>query len=118
MKKFAWLVFMLAASLCWAMKGPADTSAEAPWTVYEMKLVQIRDAAGSPCAYVIGYSAFQTVQGLKDWVAQIPEGNTLRWDSGSDIPIPGDPLGNPEAAEDFRKFCEARKINLEEVPRP
>ena len=83
-----------------------------------MKLVQIRDEDGSPWAYVIGYSAFRTMQGLKDWVAQIPEGNTLKWDSSSDIPITGDPLAGPEAAEDFRKFCEARKINLEIVVHP
>jgi len=117
-KKFAWIIFVLAISLCGTTKGLAEKSAEKFWTVYEMKLVQIRDEAGSPWAYVIGYSAFRTVQGLKDWVAQIPEGNTLKWDSGSDIPIPGDPLGSSEAAEDFRKFCETRKINLEIVPRP
>ena len=118
MKRFAWVVIVLAVSLFGSTNGSAEKLVEKPWTVYEMKLVQIRDEAGSPWAYVIGYSAFRTVQGLKDWVAQIPEGNTLKWDSGSDMLIAGDPLGSPEAAEDFRKFCEARKINLEIVPRP
>ena len=66
----------------------------------------------------IGYSAFRTAEGLKEWVVNIPEGDTLKWDSASDLPISGDPLGSPEAAEDFKKFCEAHKINLEIVPRP
>jgi len=118
MKKFAWIVLAFAVSLFGSTNGSAEKLAEKPWTVYEMKLVQIRDEAGSPWAYVIGYSAFRTIQGLKDWVTQIPEGNTLRWNSGSDLPIAGDPLGSPEAAEDFRKFCEARKISLEIVPHP
>jgi len=117
-KKFAWIVLALAVSLFGSTNGSAEKIAEKPWTVYEMKLVQIRDEAGSPWVYVIGYSAFRTVQGLKDWVGRIPEGGTLKWDSASDIPIPGDPLRGPEAADDFRKFCEARKINLEIVPRP
>ena len=118
MKRFFWIVLALAVSLLGSTNGSAEELVEKPWTVYEMKLVQIRDEAGSPWAYVIGYSAFRTVQGLKDWVAQIPEGNTLKWDSGSDMPITGDPLGSSEAREDFKKFCEARKIKLEIIPRP
>ena len=114
MKKFAWIVMALALSLFGVTNGSAE---ESP-TVYEMKLVQIRDEDGSPWAYVIGYSAFRTPEGLKDWVANIPEGDTLKWDSASDISISGDPLGSPVAAEDFKKFCEAHKINLERVPRP
>ena len=118
MKRVAWSVLASAVMLSWPAGGSAETSAEKPWTVYEMKLVRIRDEAGTPWVYVIGYSAFKTAGGLKDWVAQIPEGNTLKWDSASDIPIPGDPLGSPEATEDFRKFCEAQKIHLEFVPHP
>jgi len=118
MKKIAWIVLVLVVSLFGSTNGLAEQLTKKPWTVYEMKLVQIRDEAGSPWVYVIGYSAFRTVEGLKDWVAQIPEGNTLKWDSASDLPIPGDPLGSPEAAKDFRKFCKVRKINLEIVPKP
>jgi hypothetical protein len=118
MKKTVWIVFALAINLFVSANGSAEKLIDKPWTIHEMKLVQIRDEVGSPWAYVIGYSAFRTVQGLKDWVARIPEGNTLKWDSASDIPISGDPLGSAEAAEDFKKFCEVRKINLEIVPKP
>jgi len=111
---FIAVVFLMLAG---ASAGAADPS-EKPWKVYAMKRVQIRDEPGMPFVYVIGYSAFRTAQALKDWVALIPEGDTLQWDPSGDIPVLGDPLGAPEAAEDFKKFCEVRRIKLVVVPRP
>ena len=107
-----------AAVLLHVPAAAAEDAEVKPWQIYEMKLVQIQDEPGTPAAYVIGYSVFRTAKALKDWLANIPRGNVLRWDHGSDLPLADDPLGGREGYEDLKKFCDERGIKLEIVPRP
>src|SRR4051812_23176625 len=87
-------------------------------TTYEMKEVYIQDDPAQTVLYVIGVSAFRTLPALKEYVSQIPAGDTLKRIPASDIPLRGDPLLAPGAADDLKKLCESRGIKLEIVPRP
>lgn len=107
------LALALSSAPALAEKPPARQP-----TIYEMKRVQVRDLPGKPWVYVIGYSAFATLEALKAWVGQIPAGDTLRWDPSGDIPVTGDPLGDPAAAAELTRFCKDKGIILVRIPRP
>jgi hypothetical protein len=97
---------------------PKTEAPVAPWNIYELKLVQIQDEPGTPAAYQVGYSVFRTRKALFEWLSPLKQGNVIRWDRGSDIPLADDPLGGSGGYEALQRFCEERGIKLETVPRP
>jgi hypothetical protein len=82
-----------------------------------MTLAWIADV-GEPKQYVFvvnGVVAFKTLDGLKKYLKDLPEGSALTWAPG--CRQGGGPLlGSPEEMKGFKAFCESAGIKFTLVP--
>ena len=85
--------------------------------VYRMSLVWLADEGGvNEYVFRIGQLEFKTVDELKKFIAQLPQGSVLEWHPDclrrGDEPL----LSSAEEMEDFKKFCEEKGITFRFIP--
>jgi hypothetical protein len=94
-----------------------ETKQEEP-IKYRMQLVYVFDENSSEVEhiFVIGQSGFKTVDALKKFIGRLPAGSILEWAPGCKR-MGGEPLlSSEEDMEEFKAFCEEKKIKFVLIP--
>jgi hypothetical protein len=115
MKRLLYLITILALAILPAMSEEAKRKPEN----LTMTLAWIADAGEQQPEHIFvinGVVAYKTVEGLKKYLMELPEGSTLTWDPGCDR-LGNEPLlGSKEEMKKFKDFCEAHSIKFVLVP--
>ena len=99
--------------LIFAQPARAQEKGESQPPKYQMELVWIvDDGERREYVFVIGEVGFKTVDGLKNFIAQLPQGSILEWSPGckrmGDEPL----LSSEEEMYKFKRFCEEHGIEF------
>ena len=109
---------LCAASLCASLTPVFAQDAKPRPENLTMTLAWIADA-GEPKQYVFvinGVVAYKTLDGLKNYLKDIPKGSSLTWAPGCGR-IGNEPLiGSADEMKNFKEFCESTGINFTLVP--
>lgn len=113
------LLLIAALGLACSMRFPvrAQDSAKPAAPKYDMALVWIADAKPRQYVFTINNSVgFQSVDGLKGFIANLPSGSTLQWAPGcrrmGDEPL----LSSEKDMNNFKTFCAEHKVTFILVP--
>ena len=95
----------------------AQDSAQPAAPKYDMALVWIADAKPHRYVFTINNSVgFQSVEGLKGFIGNLPSGSTLQW-APSCMRMGDEPLLSSEKdMNDFKVFCAEHKVTFILVP--
>ena len=102
------------ASILALSVASAESRAEPP--AYELNLVYVFEGPQPEFLFVIGNSGFRTVESLKNFLATVPAGTTLKWSPGC-VRVGGEPLLSSEyEMEEFKAFCLDHRIDFVLIP--
>ena len=96
----------------------AEKAAELPSAplTYKMQLIYIFEAGHTDYIFTIGQSGFRSVEALKKFIADLPKGSTIEFQSTCRR-TGGEPLiSSKKELADFKKICEDHSVTFRYIP--